>query len=188
LPDPAAAVSVTVLPRRRDPSHPEARLPQPDHRIAEDEARRLWRRAAEMQVAEERALLAAGRTGPAGHGLSLDQVSAAAEGAGIDPDFVRIALAEQRLPDADRIRRDAWTARWLRRILDDRDVIATTRIVAAPPDRVLAAFDATVTGPRTASRSSSASATRCATACSSTAWPAPTHRSPGSWTWPMCAC
>src|SRR5688572_14333865 len=77
-----------------------------DPRIPEEEARELWRRAAELQAAAEQASQSdhrlALRNAP---GMSLEQVSAAAEGAGIDPDYVRVAFAERQLPDAQDINR-----------------------------------------------------------------------------------
>ena len=109
-------------------------------RIPEEQARELWRRAAELQAAEqqrnERLLPAERATG----GLSLEQVAAAAEGAGIDPDYVRVALAEQQLPDSDRIDQNLWTARWLRRLLRQPDMLEAQRSIAAPPARVLEAL------------------------------------------------
>jgi hypothetical protein len=105
-------------------------------RISEEQARELWRRAAELQAAEQHRhdRLPAGERAPAG--LSLEQVATAAEGAGIDPDYVRVALAEKQLPDSDRIDRDLWSARWLRAILREPDVIEAARPIAAPPARV----------------------------------------------------
>lgn len=112
-------------------------------RVTDEEARELWRRAAELHAAADRsqasrrALVRAGE-----RGLTLEDVSAAAEGAGIDPDYVRLALAERRLPDGDAIRRDRWTARWLRRVVGDADAIEVSRVVRAEPARVLEAFRA----------------------------------------------
>ena len=105
-------------------------------RITDEQARELWRRAAELQAAEQHSqdrLLPPER--PSG-GLSLEQVATAAEGAGIDPDYVRVALAETQLPDGDRVDRNLWSARWLRRILREPDVIEITRTIAATPARV----------------------------------------------------
>jgi hypothetical protein len=116
-------------------------MSQKDSRISEDSARELWKRALELQAAAEgdrpepQALI----PGEA-HGLSLDQVAAAAEGAGIDPDYVRMALAERRLPDADRIDPNLWTARWLKRILHEPDAIELTHSIAASPAQVVAAL------------------------------------------------
>jgi hypothetical protein len=110
-------------------------------RITDEEAAELWRRAAELQIAAERAETAS-RAAPADEadGLSLAQVSAAAAGAGIDPEYVRLALAERRLPDAASIRRDLWTARWFRRLVHETDAIEATRAIPAPPARVLEAI------------------------------------------------
>ena len=111
--------------------------------VSDEEARELWRRAAELHAAadhsraRQRALVRAGE-----RGLTLEDVSAAAEGAGIGADYVRLALAERQLPDGDAIRRDRWTARWLRRVVGDRDAIHVSRVVDAEPARVLEAFRA----------------------------------------------
>ena len=108
-------------------------------RISDEQARELWRRAAELQAAAERSHQ---RTalGTDSSGLSLEQVAQAAEGAGIDPDYVRVALAEKQLPDADSVSRDLWTARWLRAILREHDAIEESRVVEAPPAVTFAAL------------------------------------------------
>jgi hypothetical protein len=115
--------------------------------ITEEQARELWRRAAELQAAEQRhqdrQLPAERVTG----GLSLEQVATAAEGAGIDPDYVRVALAETQLPDSDRIDRNLWSARWLRAILREPDVIEAARNIAASPARVHDALRAVAASP-----------------------------------------
>ncbi len=110
-------------------------------RITDEEARELWRRAAELQAAAQRAERGSRAIAPVDeHGLTLEQVSAAAEGAGIDADYVRLALAEQRLPDADAIRRDRWTARWLRRMLGNLpDALEVSHSINAAPVHVLEA-------------------------------------------------
>ena len=106
--------------------------------ISDQEARELWRRAAELQAAAERgnnrAII------PAGSGLSLVQIAQAAEGAGIDPDYVRVAVAEKNLSDADRIDRNLWTARWLRVILREPDSIDLSQLVEATPAEVYSAL------------------------------------------------
>ena len=107
-------------------------------RISEEEARKLWQRAAELQAAAERRNT---RSLPAVRdGLSLAQIAHAAEGAGIDPDYVRLAIAEKTLPDADRIDRDLWSARWLRAILREPDAIEASQYVDAEPTQVHAAL------------------------------------------------
>jgi hypothetical protein len=107
-------------------------------RISDEQARELWRRAAELQAAAERGHQRALVSDTSG--LSLEQVAQAAEGAGIDPDYVRVALAEKQLPDADALDRDLWTARWLRRILREPDAIEQSRTIAASPSAVFAAL------------------------------------------------
>src|SRR5688500_525234 len=117
----------------------------PRRGISDEQARALWQRAAELQEAAERAPHAL--TAAAPDGLTLEQVAVAAAGAGIDPDFVRVALAEQQLPDAQELDRSNWTARWLRVVLREADAMDVSHTVAAPPDRVLAALKASVSKP-----------------------------------------
>ncbi|MGH7554948.1 MAG: hypothetical protein ACREMQ_18260 [Longimicrobiales bacterium] len=118
-------------------------------RIPDDEAAELWRRAAELQAAAERADQSRHALVPHdGQGLTLEQVSAAAEGAGIEPDHVRVALAERRLPDADKIRRDQWTARWVRLLITDGDAFDVLQSIASPPQRVLEALRAVASSPQ----------------------------------------
>jgi len=107
-------------------------------RITEDEAAELWRRAAELQAhAETRAL--APVDDDEDEGLSLEQVAAAAESAGIAPDYVRVALAEGRLRDADELKPARWSVRWARRLLDRVGAVEASRVLPVPPERV---FDA----------------------------------------------
>jgi len=102
--------------------------------ISEQQARELWQRALELQNAAEQrkpdppALMPADR-----NDLSLSQVAAAAEGAGIDPDYVRMALAERQLPDADRIDPQLWSARWVKWILREGDAIECARPRSSGP-------------------------------------------------------
>jgi hypothetical protein len=72
-----------------------------EDRIPEEEARAIWLRAAHLQAESERRAEERSRQLPIrvgddaeGEGLQLDDVRAAAEGAGIGPEFVQIALAE----------------------------------------------------------------------------------------------
>lgn len=113
-------------------------------RFGEDEARALWRRAAELQAASEAAeqrLLPGPGDPEEEHGLTLAELAAVAEGAGIHPDHVRMALAEGSLPDAEAIRPDRWPARALRRVVGAAgDVIEDSRVIGAPPERVLASL------------------------------------------------
>src|SRR5690606_20484057 len=70
--------------------------------ISEEAARALWRRAAQLQAGAERRMEEGFRRLPdrstgyddAVDGLHPDEVRAAAEEAGISPEFVQIALAE----------------------------------------------------------------------------------------------
>lgn len=113
-------------------------------RIPEDEAHAVWERAIELQTRAESGSRGLPRAASGEFGLSFDQVVDAAEGAGIDRVFVRLALAEKRLPDAAEVRRDRRTARWARTLLASVDAIEVAAVIPAPPDRTLAAFDAVV--------------------------------------------
>lgn len=116
-------------------------MTQRPKRITETEAAELWRRAAELQAhAETRGhALAPVDEGEEDEGLSLEQVSAAAESAGIAPDYVRMAMAELQLPDARELEAGRWTVRWARRLIDENGSIEASRLLPAPPERV---FDA----------------------------------------------
>lgn len=107
--------------------------------MTDDEAQALWRRAVELQLASERA--ETGVLQRAG-GMSLEQAVRAAEGAGIDPDHLRVAYAENRLPDADELGQDRWTGRWLDRVLREPQTIEATRTLAVGPADALRALEA----------------------------------------------
>jgi hypothetical protein len=109
-------------------------------RIGEDEARLLWRRAAELQAAAERTQASQALARPGETGLSLSDVAAAADSAGIDADFVRVAHVERLLPEAVEIRPDQRALRWLRPLVGgDADAFEATRFISAPPAQVLEA-------------------------------------------------
>lgn len=107
-------------------------------RISDEQARALWQRAAQLQAAAERNPQRALPGESAG--LSLEQVAAAAEGAGISSDYVRVALAERMLPDAEAIDPNHWKARWVRALLREPDAIEQSRIIDAPASTVLSAL------------------------------------------------
>lgn len=109
-------------------------------RITDDEAKRLWQRAAELQEESERAASRALNAPAEDTRLSLEHVTLAAEGAGINPTFVLMALAEQQLPDASEIRRESRQARWLRGLVSDIDSIEVSRLVRAPAETVISAL------------------------------------------------
>lgn len=112
-----------------------------DQGLTDEQARALWQRAAELQAAAEHAAARARALQPVEQGdLTVEQVTAAAEGAGIDADFVRIAVAEQQLSDAEALRHDKWQGRWLQRIVQEQNVIERERVITAAPEDVLAAF------------------------------------------------
>ena len=112
-------------------------------RLSDDQARALWRRAAELQAAAEQAATQGRTLRPAEERtLSLEQVAAAAEGAGIDADYLRVAIAEQRLPDSHALRHDHWTSTWLQRLMRQPQAIETERVITASPEAVLTAFRA----------------------------------------------
>lgn len=116
-------------------------------RLSDAEARELWERALELQEAAERAVEARRLAKSGEEGLKLEHVAQAAEAAGINPDFVLLALAERQLPDGADIRRDDWRAKWLRRAVSDLDAIEATRRIEASPERVLEALHEVSTRP-----------------------------------------
>lgn len=117
-------------------------------RIDDDEAKRLWQRAAELQEDAERAATShAVATTADGTALSLAHVAQAAEEVGIRPDFVLVAMAERQLPDAHEIRREAWTARWVRGAISPVDAIEATRLVRSDADATLVALRAVAAQP-----------------------------------------
>lgn len=108
--------------------------------IGDDEAKRLWQRALELQDEAERSASSQSLVSQTGETrLSLEHVAQAAEGAGIHPDFVLMARAEDQLPDAGEIRRQNWRARWLRGAVSEVDAIEISRLVAGRPEAVVAA-------------------------------------------------
>lgn len=114
-----------------------------DPGLTDEEARELWRRAVELQIAAERSEAGALRPGA---DMSLASAASAAEGAGIDPDHLRVAYAEQRLPDADELGHDRWTGRWLGRLLREPQSIQASRVIDAGPAGVLSAFESVTSG------------------------------------------
>jgi hypothetical protein len=117
-------------------------------RISDDEAKRLWQRAAELQDEAERSASASPHALPVDDThLSLAHVAEAAEGVGIRPSFVLLAMAERQLPDAEDIRREAWRARWLRSAVSDVDAIEVTKVVRGSPRTLLAAVRAVAAQP-----------------------------------------
>jgi len=119
-----------------------------ERRLTDEQARALWKRAAELQVAAQRDVGSSKAVQPVEQGdLSIEHVTAAAEGAGIDADFMRIAIAEQQLPDASELRHDEWQGRWLSRIVREPHSIERERVIAAQPEAVLSAVRATAASP-----------------------------------------
>lgn len=116
--------------------------------FADTEAHALWRRAIEIQAAAEQGASPARRLPAAtAAGLSLDDVVEIARGAGVDPSYVYLALAERALPEAEKIDRDRRAARWGRALVRTGDVLETSQVIDAPPERVAAAFAAVAAKP-----------------------------------------
>lgn len=90
-------------------------------RLDEARARAIWQRAAELQAEaqrreEERAREEAGRSLARSDGLSAADVQAAAVEAGIAPEFVQLAMAEEGGPLDPGVSLSGWTgrgARWM---------------------------------------------------------------------------
>ncbi len=118
-------------------------------RISEEEARALWRRAAELQAEaarrlEERSRQLAPREHPSdapeSEGYRLADVRAAAEGAGISPEFLDHAVAESRnraLVEGAPAQPSATAARFLGR---PPRTLEVSRVIHAPAEEVYAAM------------------------------------------------
>lgn len=110
--------------------------------VSEEEARELWRRATELQLAAEES-----RTGedvlPPGEPdtVPMERVLEAAEEAGISSENVLLAVAERSLVDADEFRPDRWSVRWLRNLVRETDAMEVSRVLPAPVDHVVDAAE-----------------------------------------------
>lgn len=124
-------------------------MSQDETRISEEKARALWRRAAELQAEaarrlEERSrqLAPRGQAADTGEveGYRLADVRAAAEEAGISPEFVDHALAESRsrdLAEGGQARPSAMAARFLGH---PPLTLEVSRVIHAPAEEVYAAM------------------------------------------------
>jgi len=124
-------------------------MSQDDTRISEENARTLWRRAAELQAEaarrlEERSrqLAPRGQAADTGEveGYRLADVRAAAEEAGISPEFVDHALAESRsrdLAEGAQARPSPMAARFLGH---PPLTLEVSRVIRAPAEEVYAAM------------------------------------------------
>ena len=124
-------------------------MSQDDTRISEEEARALWRRAAELQAEaarrlEERSRQLAPRDHPSdtadAEGYNLSDVRAAAEDAGISPEFLDHALVESRnraLVEGALERPSALAARFLGQ---PPRTLEVSRVIHAPAEEVYAAM------------------------------------------------
>ncbi|HSA54501.1 MAG TPA: protein kinase, partial [Gemmatimonadaceae bacterium] len=124
--------------------------------VTEEQAAAIWRRAAQLQ-AEASQRLQRRLTNPSerlrrdpstGDGFRLDQVTTAAVEAGIGPEYVALAVAEQ-----SELRGEARTSaptdlspieqRYSRRLLHSRDAsVSVSRVIAGSPREVLTAIGA----------------------------------------------
>lgn len=128
---------------------------EPDF-LSEDEARRLWQRAAQLQadqarLAEARAAgdaeaeLHGGEAGRSSDGYALTHVRAAALEAGIGGEFVDAALGEVRAEKAMGSAADSSRHVIARLILGNpADTVTTRRTILATPEEVLSAMEAIV--------------------------------------------
>jgi hypothetical protein len=115
----------------------------PERRIPEEQAQRIWRRAAELQAAAaERAeyrkrALVAGTESEQPDGLALTDVEAAAVEAGIGAEFVQEAIAELDGESQLQPEPTSWVSRIAARMLGRPPrVIETSRIIPASPETV----------------------------------------------------
>ncbi len=109
--------------------------------LTEEEARRLWERAAELQAeADPGGQLSDGDSDvpddTASPGYAVDVVRQAALGAGIDPEFVDKALVEVRT-EAESGRLDRWADRFLK---DAPKWLTVRRTVDASPEEAYASL------------------------------------------------
>lgn len=130
---------------------PDSRFPSPldsEGRIDEPAAAALWRRAAELQEedirrAEERERDSAFQqalTGDGGADLSLGEIKAAAEAAGIPPEYVELAWVERSYGAAG-AENDSRSERAMRRFLGtDLKLVEARRTYDAPLETVLDAI------------------------------------------------
>ncbi|MCY3545705.1 MAG: hypothetical protein OXH51_03645 [Gemmatimonadetes bacterium] len=130
-------------------------MSQDETRISEKEARALWRRAAELQAEaarrlEERSRQLAPRGQPADmgevEGYRLADVRAAAEEAGISPEFVDHALVESRnrgLAEGTQAQPSAMAARFLGQ---PPLTLEVSRVIHAPAEEVYAAMQRILPG------------------------------------------
>lgn len=126
-----------------------------ENRISEEQARALWRRAAELQAEAARRLEERSRQlAPQGQaadtaeveGYRLDDVRAAAEEAGISPEFVDHALVEARsqaLAEGAQPRPSAMATRFLGH---PPLTLEVSRLVHAPAEEVYAAMQRILPG------------------------------------------
>jgi len=117
-----------------------------EERLDEGRARAIWQRAAELQAEaqrreEERAREEAGRSLARGDGLSAADVEAAAVEAGIAPEFVQLAMAEEGGPLDPEVSLAGWSgrgARWMLGGATPRRQLS--RSIDATPEAVLDAM------------------------------------------------
>ena len=116
-------------------------------RIDEDRAKAIWLRAAELQaeaaqqVEERSRALAPGDGDDSGDGLTSDVVRAAAIEAGISPEFIDLALAENQGGVSQDKQLEGWKDRAATRLLGtDVRRMDVKRTISAPPEQVLDAM------------------------------------------------
>lgn len=113
--------------------------------ISDEQAAAVFRRAAQLQAEaaarlEERSSSLLARSSSDDTGLTTEQVEAAAREAGIDPSYVRLALAELGSQAPGEI--GGWEARIARFALREGAAagLSTSRVIAAPAEDVLNAM------------------------------------------------
>lgn len=117
-------------------------------RVPEPKARALWERAIELQQSAERKPGTRRQfAAPDAGGYTLEQIVASAEDAGVDSEFIRLAVAEARLPHGDSGNPGHWTARVMRRVTGAPDALEVTGTIGAPPDRAIPAFQRVLSQP-----------------------------------------
>lgn len=128
--------------------------------LSEDQARRLWERAANLQAEEaQKAKAAEERTGDGGgkrkllsgvederSGYSLSHIKQAGLEVGIEPDFLELALAEEAILEIEGGGESGFWDRTAKRFLGDaNNAFDVRREIPFPPRAVWLAFEETLT-------------------------------------------
>jgi len=123
-----------------------------DH-LSGDQARLLWRRAAELQAEaarrlEERSRLLAPADRDGGSGFQVAEVKSAALEAGISPEFVELALAEVEASGSSKAPSEAIERRARRFLGIKQSSLDVSRVIDSPPAEVFESLQRVLPSPR----------------------------------------